>query len=513
VNDDELHTTRAELASWPVAAFALDLHGRIVAFNAEAELLAPGVKLGARAWHLAPGLEGRWGDIVVTGRYRGELLMTGGEARGPVERVIEAVMHMRELDGESLVIWLAVDVTRYRHAQEQADATLENERRLATSQRLESLGLVAGGIAHEFNNLLVGVVAETSVLRDDEGIPETTRDALARIEAAAKRMTHLTRQLLAYAGRGRFVTSLLDPDELIEETAPQLARRLAPGGHFEAMLGAGPIAIEGDRSLLRQVVGDLVDNAADALPGGVGKVRVVTRTSIDRAPTGGGDTRQWWHLEVHDDGVGISAAALPRIFDPFFTTKQDRRGLGLSAVLGIVRRLGGDITASSPPGGGAIVRVRLPIVPGVAAPRRQKSSSVPPVQVLTGLQILVADDEPTVRSSVRRVLERRGAIPIFASDGAEAEHLLRTQRFDLCLFDVLMPKRTGYELVPIARELQPHAPIVLMSGYSDQARGVVAPDGFLEKPFSAATLETMLRRVLGGEREPSSLSSDVEGKG
>jgi CheY-like chemotaxis protein len=155
----------------------------------------------------------------------------------------------------------------------------------------------------------------------------------------------------------------------------------------------------------------------------------------------------------------------------------------------------------------------LPIVPGVAAPRRQKSSSVPPVQVLTGLQILVADDEPTVRSSVRRVLERRGAIPTFASDGGEAEHLLRTQRFDLCLFDVLMPKRTGYELVPLARELQPHAPIVLMSGYSDQARGVVAPDGFLEKPFSAATLETILRRVLAGEREASSTPGDLDGKG
>ena len=510
---NELPETYDELARWSVAALALDIDGTVIAVNPEAVLLLSGARLGAVAWDLAPALERRWDDIVAAGAYHGELAVADDTGA----RVVESVLHARDLDGRTRMLWLAIDITHYKEAKERADALLDQERRVAASQRLESLGLVAGGIAHEFNNLLVGVVAEASLLRDDEALAETTRDALGRIEAAAKRMTHLTRQLLAYAGRGRFVTSLLDPDELLEETAPQLARRLPVGAQLDVSTEAGPIAIEGDRSLLRQVLRDLIENAADALPGGVGAIRVRTHISTDRAPTGGGEARQWWHLEVRDTGVGMEPAALARIFDPFFTTKQDRRGLGLSAVLGIVRRLGGDITAASSPGAGATFRVRLPIVPGVAAPRRHSSSSVPPVQALAGLQILVADDEPTVRATVRRLLERRGALPTFAADGAEAEHLLRTQRFDLVLFDVLMPKRTGYELVPVARELQPHAPVVLMSGYSDQARGIEPPDAFIEKPFNAATLETVLRGVLAGEKDinvaVNGNGRDNEGKG
>jgi len=135
-------------------------------------------------------------------------------------------------------------------------------------------------------------------------------------------------------------------------------------------------------------------------------------------------------------------------------------------------------------------------VPGAVAPRRRSTSDNPPLEKLTGLSILVADDEPTVRSTVQRMLVRRGAVPVVVADGAEAERMLRAQKFDVVLLDVMMPHLTGYQLVPIAREAQPTTPVILMSGYTDQARGVEPPDMFLEKPFNASMLEAAIHNVL-----------------
>src|SRR5690348_5280265 len=147
----------------------------------------------------------------------------------------------------------------------------------------------------------------------------------------------------------------------------------------------------------------------------------------------------------------MDAATLARIFDPFFSTKQDRHGLGLSAALGVVRRLGGDIGVESQPGRGTTFRVRLPVAADAAPPRRRATSEHPPLHALSGLKILVADDEATVRDTVQRLLARRAAHAVLACDGAEAEALLRTQTFDVVLLDVMMPERTGYQLVPVAR--------------------------------------------------------------
>jgi CheY-like chemotaxis protein len=310
-----------------------------------------------------------------------------------------------------------------------------------------------------------------------------------RIEAAARRMSQLSRQLLAFAGRGRFVTMLLDPDALLADSRDRWERLVPPGAelHFEA--GTEQIAIEADRGLLRQVVGDLVENAAEALPSQGGRIDVISHiVSI------GGVAH--WQLEVRDNGSGIDKATLAKIFDPFFSTKAEHRGLGLSAALGVVRRLGGDLEVDSQPGQGARFRVRLPIVPGAVPPRRKSTSKQPPLEKLNGLRILVADDEATVRATVQRMLERRGAIVTIAADGAGAEQILRTQSFDAVLLDVMMPKLTGYQLVPIVRETQPNAPVILMSGYTDQARGVEPPDFFLEKPFNATMLESALQAVL-----------------
>lgn len=359
-------------------------------------------------------------------------------------------------------------------------------------QRLESLGMVAGDLAHEFNNQLVGVIADASMLREDDDLGETGREAVVRIEAAARRMSQLSRQLLAFAGRGRFVTMLLDPDALLGESHDRFERLVRSGATLALDIGAGmPVAIEADRGLLRQVVTDLIENASEALAATGGEIHVASRVVvINGAPH--------WELEIRDNGRGIEPTTLARIFDPFFSTKAEHRGLGLSAALGIVRRLGGDLECESRVDHGSTFRVRLPIVPGAVVPRRRTTSQQPPLEKLAGLRVLVADDEPTVRATVQRMLERRGAVPLIAADGEEAERMLRTEQLDVVLLDVMMPKRTGYQLVPIARELHPDVPVILMSGYTDQAQGVDPPDAFLEKPFNASMLEGAIQTALRG---------------
>ena len=199
----------------------------------------------------------------------------------------------------------------------------------------------------------------------------------------------------------------------------------------------------------------------------------------------------------------MDEATVGRIFDPFFTTKPDRHGLGLSAVHGIVRRLGGDIEVESRRGGGTRFRIRLPVVEGAVPKRKHSTSRQTPAGSLRGLRILLADDEPSVRMTVRRLLERRGATVIAASDGAEAAIQLREGSYGLILLDVMMPGRGGYELLPLARELQPEAKVMLMSGYTEQTRVAgsdAEPDAFLEKPFTSKVLDAAIDQLLAQRR-------------
>jgi two-component system, cell cycle sensor histidine kinase and response regulator CckA len=483
VNVGELITSVFDFASMPMGVVVAELDGSVVAANAAA--VAAGWPEAGRIWFGSPQLASLWTRLA---REGGEVeIETDLHA---VRRTIRVATMLRSFQGHAYVVAVMTDTTERA---ESADVTEKisrrdsNQIRLASNERLESLGLVAGGVAHEFNNQLVSVVSEASMLREDDHLGEEPREAIGRIEAAARRMTLLTKQLLAFAGRGRFVTVLLDPDQLLQDTRHRLTRMVPPTVMLQIDPGAPEIAIEADRGLLRQVVLDLVENSVDAVRG-AGTIRVVT-SIIDGC----------WQLVIADDGVGMDSLTLNRMFDPFFSTKADHRGLGLSAVLGIVRRLGGDITASSQPGRGTTVQVQLPIVLGAQAPRRRSTSEQPPMEKLTGLKILVADDEPSVRQTIQRFLIRRSAVPVIACDGAEAEELLRSQHFDVVLLDVMMPKKTGYQLIPIVRETQPGTPVILMSGYSEQPDSAEQPDAFIEKPFSVSTLEGTIQSAMRGD--------------
>ena len=463
----------------PLPGLMLSPDGLVVAVNQAAiQLLGPGKLLG-RPFAELVSLPAEAAAAIDAARRAGETTQTLQLETGAGPRSATCTVAWTEVLGRSIIQVFAIPTTGRPAADDPSSA----------EQRLESFGIIAGGIAHEFNNLLVGVLAESSAARELASCTGPTRDALRRIEAAAQRMAHLTRQMLAYSGRGRLATQRVAPDDLISELREQIVRAIRPEVVVSVVPGAGRTAIQADPALLRQVVMNLVANASES---GASRVEVSSRIVVR-------NQESWWQLEVGDDGRGIEAAALTRIFEPFFTTSHDRRGLGLSAVHGIVRRLGGDIEVDSRPGAGARFRVRLPALTGVEAPRRRaEPTSLPPMAQLTDIRVLIADDEPSVRSTVRRLLERRGAAVVLAVDGTDAEERLHNERFGLIILDVSMPGRSGYEVLATARTAQAGVPVLLMSGYTERGRGPAdeEPDAFLEKPFTAPVLDAAIDDVM-----------------
>jgi two-component system, cell cycle sensor histidine kinase and response regulator CckA len=464
----------------PVPGTVLDLDGAILAVNAAAVRLAARTAdqlVGRKAWEIAPGMEHLWQELVA-GAQLGPYIagITIATPVGP--RALRYVAVTRTVGDRTVMVLFGHGL----------DDTSPVDLR-----PVDSLALVAGGIAHDFNNQLVSVLAEASAAREDTTLPESLRETFRRIEGAAQRMSMLTRQLLAYAGRGRIVAEVLDPDELVTEMRDELRGVVRPDASLLFQLTGRGALIQADRTMLREALKNLVANASEALAKPGGKVAITTAVITV-------DSLNWWRIDVGDDGVGIEPHVLARVFDPFFTTKADRHGLGLSAVHGIIKRLGGETTIESASGRGTTVRVRLPVVSGAARPiRRQRTYSENRVS-LRGLRVLVADDEPSVRATIRRLLERRGAHVVLAADGEEAKMLLAREPYALVLLDVMMPKVTGYQLLPIARRTQPTARIMLMSGYTDAAGGAGGedePDAFLEKPFTANEMDTAVDRLLG----------------
>ncbi len=467
-----------------MAGCVVELDGTLVAVNASGvKMLARPTSqvLGKKVWDFAPGLEHIWRDILETIRRE-------GEARGQIAiatplgpRLIQYIGGLRSYETRTLVVGFALE-------QDLPQQTSMDE---VAKQRLEALGLVAGGIAHDFNNQLVSVLAEASAAREDPTITDGAHEAFRRVEAAANRMAQLTRQLLAYAGRGRFVTELVDPDQLVREAQDQLTRIVRPDAELDLTTGPKPVAVEADRGLLQQVLVNIVANASESLRTD-GRIEVSTRI-VDG----------WWTLQVKDSGAGMDPKTIERIFDPFFTTKPSHHGLGLSAVSGIVRRLGGELQVDSRVGHGSTFQIRLRVVEN-AEPKPRVEPRRAKLATLKGVSILVADDEPAVRMTIRRLLERRGATVDTAADGAEAAAALREGQYAFVLLDVMMPELTGYQLLPIARAAQPNARLMLMSGYTESTRGSgseTEPDAFLEKPFNAAGLDAAVDRLLGKATE------------
>ncbi|HTL37401.1 MAG TPA: ATP-binding protein [Kofleriaceae bacterium] len=462
----------------PIPAGICELDGTIIYANSAAgKMLARAGHqiVGRMAWDMAPGAEHIWQEIVRIARERGEYRseITVATPDGP--RAVEYIVVLRQIEGRTLAVFFGIVRESARRDDVQA------------THRLEALGLVAGGIAHEFNNQLTTVLAEASAARESSELPTTVAESLRRIEDAANRMAQLTRQLLAYAGRGRFVAELLDPDQLLIGARDRLAQLVRSGHALNLVTQAPGAVVDADRALLFQIVANLVANASEAYANG-GSIAVETRA----------DGTGWWQAQVRDRGIGIDTETIPRIWDPFFTTKVGHHGLGLSAVAGIVRRLGGEILVESKLGVGSTFTLRLPVIPGAQPNPEPTRESPPRAQSLAGKRALIADDEPAVRTAIRRLLERRDAIVVLATDGTEAAARLRDGQFHIIVLDVMMPGLTGYQLLPIARETNPAARVMLMSGYAEPSTdpGEVKPNSFLEKPFTSKSFDDAIDDLL-----------------
>lgn len=387
------------------------------------------------------------------------------------------------------IISFSVDVTEKRKANEEK---VRMQTQLQDTQKLESLGVLAGGIAHDFNNLLMVITANTDLALSRVREDETATACLDDVMKASQRAADLCRQMLAYAGRGRFAVERLDLSRVAAEMAKLIEISVSKRVRLERQLADDLPAIEGDPTQIRQVVLNLITNASDAIGDTQGVITFSTRR--ERLVGAGPATRkssqslaagEYVVLEVRDTGAGMDDETRARMFDPFFTTKASGRGLGLSATLGIIRKHGGVIDVESKVGKGTRISVFFPAADGDSVLPTPRPPSVGRGQGL----VLVVDDEEAVRKAAQQLLQRAGYEVITAFDGQDAlerydEH---RGRVHAVLLDLTMPRLNGEQTLRALRERDPKLPVVVMSGYSE----LEVPNAsvrFLAKPFRAQEL-------------------------
>ena len=451
-----------------------DLIDRDVAY---AELVHPDDLPGLRAEVRAEAE--RDGTSVSRKRYR--LLDRDGHARWVAD---ETHIH-RGPDGEVRGYeGVVTDITRLVQLEEQ----------LHQAQKMESVGRLAGGVAHDFNNMLGVILGNAELVLEQTGPGTLAHDSLEEIHAAAKRSAGLTRQLLTFARRQPVTPRLLELNGSVDGLIRMLRRLLGAEVELTWRPGddLGPVRM--DPSQLDQVLVNLCVNAKDAI-GGHGEIELssgAVRLSDGRAGV---------ELRVRDDGCGMDPATLERAFEPFFTTKEAGRGtgLGLATVHGIVHQNDGELQVASLPGEGTVFRVRLPVCTGMQRAEGEQQERWGAVEGHE--RILVVEDEPAVLALVSRALERRGYRVRTAEDPHQAIELAAEDPPDLLLTDVMMPHMSGRELVRRLERNGRKQRVLFMSGYSADMLGEdgsfdAGRQGFLQKPFRMAELERSLRELL-----------------
>jgi two-component system cell cycle sensor histidine kinase/response regulator CckA len=411
--------------------------------------------------------------------------------------------------GETRLVAAFSDVTEQIEVEE---ARRRLDERVQETQKLESLGIMAGGVAHDFNNLLTPILGDASLALMELPAGSAVRRRIERIQRAAHHAATLTHQLLDYAGIGSLDLEPVDVSKIVREMGELLQSAVSKHAELVYELTDDLPAVRADPRLLSQVVVNLITNASeavDARPEGGGRITVRSgsaefSTEALAHMVLGEDVTPGRHVffEVEDAGCGMDADTRARIFDPFFTTKFTGRGLGLAAVLGIVRKHGGAIDIESEPGRGTRIRVLCPRAAGEETP-------LPPTRSdgddwMSSGTVLVADDDEGARAILCETLARAGFRVLVASDGREAVDTFRRHADAICLvlLDRTMPGTSGEEALDAIRRLSPQVPIVLVSGYSrETAASQLAHDehsAFLQKPFLPETLLEKVRELLSG---------------
>jgi PAS domain S-box-containing protein len=431
-----------------------------------------------------PRLAAALAERAEKGRFRGEL--TGLRADGTRFPIEVSSSLFRDATG-ALHSSIAIrDLTER--------ATLEVQLRQA--QKMEAIGALAGGVAHDFNNILQAMLSHIQLLRLQLSDPAKVAAAAAELEQQIRRGAALTRQLLLFSRQETTKPEPLDLNEAVRTSAQLLQRLVRANISFRLGLAEGPLAVRADRGQLDQVLMNLVVNAADAMPDG-GVLRVGTGRSADGAP---------W-VAVSDTGCGIPEAVRDRVFEPFFTTKPAGKGtgLGLAVVYGIVNRHGGAIELESEPGRGTTVRITFPASDAAAGAAGDPPSGDQPLPRGRGERVLIVEDEQGAREGLAEILTSLGYTVFAAASGEDAQALPAEPPFDLLLTDLMLPGIAGPELAAEMAGRWPRLRVILMSGYTEDeaVKGRIAAElvRFLQKPFGMARLAREVRAALdeGGD--------------
>jgi len=413
--------------------------------------------------------------------------------------------------GSRRLVGVQLDVTDRNQVQ---DEQRRLQARLVESQKLEGLGLLAGSIAHDFNNLLSGVLSNAELAELDLPEEGPLNPRIDQIKQAAIRMADLSREMLAYSGRGPFNVTCVDLNALVREMSHLLATGVSKRVHLCYQFADAPVVVEAEATQIRQVVMNLITNASDAMNQKSGTITLTTgvieaRAADFAAVPWAGELKEgaYAFFEVEDKGCGMTPETIQRMFEPFYTTKPLGRGLGLAAVQDIVRRHHGALRITSAPGVGTTVRVLLPLPADMAGP-----PGTPPPRESgwrgTGT-VLVIDDDKTARDTAATLLCHLGFQVLLAADGTDALRCFQQspELIRAVLLDATIPGLEGREVVAQLHTLRRDLPVLLTSGYSEkEAMGRydgVTLSGFLVKPCELAGLERTLRRLLCDEPDPA----------
>jgi two-component system cell cycle sensor histidine kinase/response regulator CckA len=420
-------------------------------------------------------------------------------------------------DGKPIEVSLTISPIRYSEGRVRGASHIArdiSERKtfqaqILQTQKMESLGVLAGGVAHDFNNLLVGILANASLLSNSVPPSSAQRHISEDIVVAAERASALTRQLLAYAGKGRFVIEPVNLSGLIREVNTLVQTSIPTHVHVRLELKEDLPLIEGDSGQLQQVIMNLIINAAEAIGDKAGLVVVTTNVQdVDEQYAQGVWGRielapgPYAVMEVQDSGSGIDEATLERIFDPFFTTKFAGRGLGLAAVLGIVHGHKGALKVYSVPGKGSTFKVFFPISDRAL---QTPAADVSRPELIGNGTILMIDDEEIVRRAATLTLQRYGYDVLAAANGRDAIDIFRRSDQDiaLVLLDLTMPGMNGEEVLRELQAIKPSVRVLLSSGFNEveairhfTGKGLA---GFIQKPYSSPALAAKVKQVLDAE--------------
>ncbi len=420
------------------------------------------------------------------------------------ERTVELAKANEELYGK---------ITESKQAQEEK---LAIERQMLHAQKLESLGVLAGGIAHDFNNILAAILGNADIALYELSPMSPARDKLQAIVKASKRAAELIKQMLAYSGKGRFVIEPIDAVKIIREMTHLLEVSITKNAVIDYNLFEDLPTFDGDVTQIRQVIMNLITNASEALGDNSGvitlstgvidcdrayldNVHEVLRASLNEPLPEG----VYNYIEVTDTGCGMDAETIDKVFDPFFTTKFTGRGLGMSAVLGIVRGHKGALKIFSEVGKGTTFTILFPaneLSDNCLAVRRNDEADENDWR--GGGTVLIADDEEAVCAVGKQMLDRMGFSVLTAPDGHEALEMFRENANEIVcvLLDLTMPHMDGVEAFRAMRRLHPGVTVILCSGYNEQdatqrfaGKGLA---GFIQKPYDMAVLREKLKKVL-----------------